>query len=219
MEKSKTSDYLTIYADLHLGAPHQMLLKLLEYGPDVIYAGDIFDRKNTRRSKLDEINEDYSQHLRKCARTGTVDVDGNHELVQNNHYVIIEIDKIRILVIHGDEIDYGYNGMIKWRSKKAGTSSFKWYLRKYFQGKRLGRKKSLSKKTIVEAARIADTYPDIDVVLFAHYHLKKTRCYSCDGKVIISVPRGETRMLKQDIIDKVMVKKKGSSEGIAFFYL
>lgn len=179
----------TIYSDLHYYSPHQMNVGLLRYGPNVVYLGDVWDRKNARKSQLKEINKDFLDHYRECRKTRSIYVSGNHELVKHSYHEIVPVNDVNMLVLHGDHIDYGKYKMEKWRSKTPGISSWKWHLRKIFGGKKRGRKTKLSEEIKNTAVDLAREHL-CSIILFGHYHLRNIVQEMHQGVYIISVPRG-----------------------------
>ncbi len=118
-----------IHTDLHYGGaypkndPHAKMPT--EYGTDVMYLGDVFDFSGCRKSKMDELQEDYVKFLGNCQHTNTIAIRGNHEARYglNLPWGFREDD---VLYIHGHRALWEQKKWTHWETKKGGKSWWKY---------------------------------------------------------------------------------------------
>jgi len=160
----------------------------LEYGANVYYMGDTVDVKNTLKKKVFEAQELVAE-IQKNA--GENYISGNHELMTFN---MEHVTDDGVYLTHGDIFSYGYEGALKWRTKKAGKNRW-WRMgrglqRKYKRKEGVGNKVGNAefKEACFKKAREFGCH----TVVIGHKHPKKLQKESYKGITIYVLPRGKT---------------------------
>ena len=188
---------LTIYSDLHYGAPHSKddilvddIIREHQEG-HVVLTGDIFDLKNTKKNQLHY----YVSKQRKLINAlGKDYVFGNHECEKPDSYFLVkEINNKRVLFCHGHNLVWPESKIKKWENKRPGKSSWRYllYRLKHVVG-REGKKLKLSKKLGDKCYDLCREYK-CEVIIFGHTHKSYNSIYR--GIKIINVPQGKTQII------------------------
>ena len=183
---------LTIFSDLHIGAPHEMSVNLGEYinDKDVFLTGDIYDLKNTPKKKIKE----YEKRFRNTKEMfGERYIIGNHECIKPKTYHHISYG---VLFLHGHTIYWDYEKVKRWENKKHGLNKFRYlFYRLKHIGSYEGKKKEPSAKIKEKCFRLCSIHK-CHTIVFGHTHK------SCDimykGIRIINVPRGKTTLIVEE---------------------
>lgn len=188
-------EQFTIYSDLHLGAPDE-IKENLEFNKNSIFLGDNFDFENTPKTDLEKFLKLRKEAMEKAAESGSIFIDGNHELVElkeDNFYAVKE----ETIFLHGDVFNYGFEGAKKWRTKRKGGRS-KFYVMLYKLFRKICPNNIntytflfFGKKVLKRAAEFAKE-KKCKRIVFGHFHLKKMFETIQDGIKILCVPRGKS---------------------------
>ena len=187
---------LIVFADLHKNSPGGHAWNgRLEYGENVIYAGDVMEFKNLAKNRVPKCILEYKSFLNMCKLTKTVVVAGNHETSVGRDYcsqyaMVKTFNGKRILVIHGDVLYWNHQKVKKWRNRKPGVSWFKLQLIKLKNGNyKESKPKRPSIEVLDEAVRLARANKCTHLV-YGHTHNYFRGLHH--GIDIINVGRGRT---------------------------
>jgi len=178
---------ITVYTDIHLGAPHAMKdFDLFEEAKkrNVFFTGDIFDIKNTKKSKLKEFKEQRDK-LKEIA--GDRYVYGNHECIKPDKYYHV---KNGILFCHGHTIFWDEEKVKRWERKKGGMNRFEYFFYRFkHRGVYRGKKINLSLEAKEKCYDLCVEH-DCHTIVFGHTH--KFCDIEYKGKRFINAARGKT---------------------------
>ena len=168
---------------------------LAEFGPNVIYHGDIFDLANCEKKRVAEVRRHQAEFMKHGEDAGAVFIHGNHCLldIEDGHYVF-QGDHGKVLCLHGDYQARGAEWARRYRSREPGTSWFKrtfWVnaLEAIEQGWGPKPSKELVTNCVAEAKK-AGCY----AVVIGHCHFKKLYFITQDGVLFVGLPRGRTEL-------------------------
>lgn len=179
----------TIYSDLHIGAPYEIKEKL-KFGKNVIFLGDNFDISYVLKKNVPKIKKLREETLRKVKKSGSIFIDGNHELKGlDSKKDFIKIKKT--LFLHGDLIDKSLKKAIRWRKQKPGFNKLVWNLCGIYRKIYKGHVNKLNKKMIKRALELAKKF-EVNQLVLGHFHPKKLRKFEINGVKIFLIPRGKT---------------------------
>ena len=178
---------LVIYSDIHKGAPHETkfdLFQALEV-EDAYFTGDIYDLKNTEKSKLKHYENEFKEFKKKA---GARYILGNHECMKPDEYYV---KRDHVLLCHGHTLVYSEDKVKRWENKKIGKSKLRyWIYRLKHLGKKIVSKEYKPSEELKEKCYNLCKAYECNTIVFGHTHRH------CDIKFkgirIINVPRGRT---------------------------
>lgn len=180
---------ITVYTDLHLGAPHGMhefeadLLKAAE-DENTFFTGDIFDMKNTRKSKVAHYRI-MMEKLKIIA--GDRYIIGNHECEKPKSYFT---KKQGVLFTHGHKLKWSEKRIKKWENKEVGKGKLGYLMYRFMHlFMRRGKNGTPSKKLRKKCERYCKEY-GCHTIIYGHTHQEYDGMYK-DIR-IVNVPRGRT---------------------------
>lgn len=180
-----------IYTDTHWNGPTPSpMFTNKDLGKNTAFTGDIFEFKNIPKRSIDSCLSQFIKFLNKIEASGSVYVNGNHEVEVGRIYWGKRKEKREhILFEHGDQ-----DGYENWYTRTAGKG--KWAIRaiKFKNLFRNGRgPKKLSVKFMDEAARRAK-YAGCTTYVCGHKHPKNIIDVTHKGIRIVCCPRGRSEV-------------------------
>lgn len=185
---------IVVYSDCHWFGPTPVKVEP-EFGPNVFYIGDNHEFKNIPYDEVYMRLNEYRQFLKKCKKTGTKVIQGNHEVsIGNRHVDKFFLNYHNAVMFHGHYPLWSEEKISRWHMMDSGKPRYKIFgikIKNYFRNR--GGCTKLSTKIIDEMFNQANFY-EKSTVIFGHTHPKRLIDENHYGIRMINVPRGRTEL-------------------------
>ncbi len=177
-----------IYSDSHIGSPYAIRKKFI-FTKNTVFLGDNFDLKNTHRERIDEVEKERAETIKKCKKVGGVYISGNHSLkpIKSDH----KVARNGILFTHGDIVAWGPEKAAKWRKKSKGLHPIGYHLLRMYKKIYDGDLLLLRRKYLDRAHELA-LKNNCNTIVIGHLHPTELMDIQYNSVRIVIVPKGKT---------------------------
>lgn len=186
-----------IYSDCHFGGVDPVNVKK-KYTKNTIFLGDNHEFKNVPKNKVTQLMDDYEYHLKKCTRSGAIEIVGNHEVSVSQGRLFHFDDGV--LFIHGHRALYSEMAIAKWETRKPGQGFFlRIFSKSISKLRHCFPKKEISKNQLKKLDKYVNIIQRIvrepvHTVVFGHTHPISTLQTTYFGRRYVNVVRGKSEV-------------------------